>query len=142
MNKSLKPQPIEYQRIDMEALHSSILDAGGYDDKPLIFFGNEKYTKRVVGNHKETLNIIKSFNNFRDIIETMTQEHEHDLDTFGGGGMSTKQHCEPEVAVDPLESIEPYVLPDVIYEPSLLATTKQRTTALNTAAEATSKKSR
>lgn len=80
-------QPAEYQKIDLDAAASSILEAGLYDDKPLIFFGKETYTKQIISNPSEVHKIIKSFQNYRDIIEGMEndgQEHvEADLASFG-----------------------------------------------------------
>lgn len=70
-------QPIEYQKINMEALDSSLLEAGCYDDKPLIFFGKDEEikSKQILSNPEQVQQIIKSFHNFRDIIESL--EHDH-----------------------------------------------------------------
>lgn len=78
-------QPAEYQKIDMDALDSSILEAGLYDDKPLLFFGKEMYTKQIVSNPEHVNTILKSFQSYRDIIESMENERhvEGDLDSFG-----------------------------------------------------------
>lgn len=77
------PQPVEYQPIDMEAVDSSLIADGIYDDKPLIFFGNEKYTKEVIEDPQEIQNILKSFNNFRYIIEAIENEKdEPSMDNF------------------------------------------------------------
>lgn len=80
-NKSkaaLTMQPIEYQKINMEVLDTSLLEAGSYDDKPMIFFGKEDedlVTKRILTNPEQIDRITKSFQNFRDIIESLEQEH-------------------------------------------------------------------
>lgn len=70
-------QPIEYQKINMEALDSSLLEAGSYDDKPMIFFGKDEeiISKQILSNPEQVQQIIKSFHNFRDIIESL--EHDH-----------------------------------------------------------------
>ncbi|XP_017021954.1 DNA-directed RNA polymerase, mitochondrial [Drosophila kikkawai] len=105
--ESTQRQPVEYQKIDMEALDASVLESGLYDDRPMLFFGKDEYTKQVVANPEEVQNILKSFNNFRDIIESLENErHEADF------GLSTKVPSEdPEVVVDPFEAIEPYINP-------------------------------
>lgn len=73
-------QPVEYQKIDIEALDGSVLESGIYDDRPMLFFGKDEYTKQVIANPEEVQNILKSFNNFRDIIESMENErHEADF---------------------------------------------------------------
>jgi len=73
-------QPVEYQKIDMEALDGSILESGVYDDRPMLFFGKDEYTKQVIANPEEVQNILKSFQNFRDIIESMeNDQHEADF---------------------------------------------------------------
>lgn len=136
--KSNKPQPIEYQQIDMEALHSSILEAGGYDDKPLIFLGNENYTKHLLGNPQQVQEIIKSFNNFREIIDSMTHEEEHEYEThLNTFGESTKEHGITEEVIDPLETLEPYV-----ENAPAVARSKSKASNIIAAAEATGKKSR
>lgn len=70
-------QPIEYQKINMEVLDNSVLEAGCYDDKPLIFFGKDEelVSKQILTNPEQIQQIIKSYHNFRDIIESM--EHDH-----------------------------------------------------------------
>lgn len=74
-------QPIEYQKINMEALDSSLLESGSYDDKPMIFVGKseEEVSSKILKNPEQVERIIKSFQNFRDIIESMEQEQiEHE----------------------------------------------------------------
>lgn len=70
------PQPIEYQKVNMEAFDSSILEAECYDDKPMIFFGKneELVSKQILNNPEHIQQIIKSFHNFRDIIESLEQD--------------------------------------------------------------------
>lgn len=84
-NETAQRQPAEYQKIDMDALDSSILQAGLYDDKPLLFFGKDMYTKQLVSNPEHVNTILKSFQSYRDIIESMENEQhvEGELDTFG-----------------------------------------------------------
>lgn len=67
-------QPVEYQKIDIDTLDDSLLESGLYDDRPMLFFGKDKYTKQVIANPDEVQNILKSFHNFRDIIESMGNE--------------------------------------------------------------------
>lgn len=86
-DEAILRQPAEYQKIELDAVASSLLEAGLYDDKPLIFFGKDTYTKQIISNPSEVHKIIKSFQNYRDIIEGMENEgHEHieaDLASFG-----------------------------------------------------------
>ncbi|XP_005175249.2 DNA-directed RNA polymerase, mitochondrial [Musca domestica] len=115
-NKSkaaLTMQPIEYQKINMEVLDTSLLEAGSYDDKPMIFFGKEDedlVTKRILTNPEQIDRITKSFQNFRDIIESLEQEH-MDHESFS---LNAPKHALPEEVIDPLDSSEPYVHPDII----------------------------
>ncbi|KRF82011.1 uncharacterized protein Dvir_GJ17831, isoform B [Drosophila virilis] len=103
-------QPAEYQKIDLDALDSSILEAGMYDDKPLIFFGKETYTKQFIANPAEVHKILKSFHNYRDIIESMENERqdhaEADLSSFG---VNAPKHAAETELLDPFETIEPYI---------------------------------
>ncbi|EDV99133.1 DNA-directed RNA polymerase, mitochondrial [Drosophila grimshawi] len=103
-------QPAEYQKIDIDPLDSSILEAGLYDDKPLIFFGKEMYTKQVIANPDEVHKILKSFHNYRNIIESMENEQqdnvEADLTSFG---LTTPKHIPETELLDPFEAIEPYI---------------------------------
>lgn len=76
-------QPIEYQKINMEALDSSLLETGSYDDKPMIFIGKDEelISKQFLKNPRQVQQIIKSFHNFRDIIESMGHD-QMDNDAF------------------------------------------------------------
>ncbi|XP_013107948.1 DNA-directed RNA polymerase, mitochondrial [Stomoxys calcitrans] len=109
--KSALVQPVEYQKINLEALDSSVLESGSYDDKPLIFFGKDEEIiySRMLTNPEKVDQIIKSFQNFRDIIEGMEQER-NDIENFG----PISKEVIPEEIVGTLESAEPYVFPDVI----------------------------
>ncbi|EDV57302.1 uncharacterized protein Dere_GG24614 [Drosophila erecta] len=100
-------QPVEYQKINMEALDGSVLESGIYDDRPMLFFGKDEYTKQVIANPEEVQNILKSFHNFRDIMESMeNDQHEADY-----GLSSAKVFPEEHEGLDPFEAIEPYINP-------------------------------
>ncbi|XP_022226016.2 DNA-directed RNA polymerase, mitochondrial [Drosophila obscura] len=99
-------QPVEYQKIDMEALDGSILESGIYDDRPMLFFGKDEYTKQIIANPEEVQNILKSFHNFRDIIESMGNEQQE-----ADFGLTAPKHGEELEALDPFEAIEPYINP-------------------------------
>ncbi|XP_017107338.2 DNA-directed RNA polymerase, mitochondrial [Drosophila bipectinata] len=100
-------QPVEYQKIDIDTLDGSLLESGIYDDRPMLFFGKDKYTKQVIANPDEVQNILKSFHNFRDIIESMGNEQmEADF-----GLTNSKAVVEESEAHDPFEAIEPYINP-------------------------------
>lgn len=62
------------KQIDIGEMDRTILESGIYDDKPFIFFGKEEYTKLVINNTEDINNIIKSFNSYRDILESMGNE--------------------------------------------------------------------
>ncbi|XP_026844287.1 DNA-directed RNA polymerase, mitochondrial [Drosophila persimilis] len=99
-------QPVEYQKIDMEALDGSILESGIYDDRPMLFFGKDEYTKQIIARPEEVQNILKSFHNFRDIIESMgSEQQEADF------GLSAPKPVDELEVVDPFETIEPYINP-------------------------------
>ncbi|XP_001356998.3 DNA-directed RNA polymerase, mitochondrial [Drosophila pseudoobscura] len=99
-------QPVEYQKIDMEALDGSILESGIYDDRPMLFFGKDEYTKQIIARPEEVQNILKSFHNFRDIIESMgSEQQEADF------GLSAPKPADELEVVDPFETIEPYINP-------------------------------
>lgn len=70
-------QPVEYQKINMEVLDSSLLETGCYDDKPLIFFGTDEEisSTQMIDNPQQIQQIIQSYHNFRDIIEGMKHDH-------------------------------------------------------------------
>lgn len=73
--RSTSIQPVEYQKISMEALDNSSLLGTDYDDKPMIFFGKDDEVVLTHLNNPEKIEqIIKSFHNFRDILEGL----EHD----------------------------------------------------------------
>ncbi|XP_067622531.1 DNA-directed RNA polymerase, mitochondrial isoform X2 [Eurosta solidaginis] len=59
------------QQFDIDEIDRTILESGMYDDKPLIYFGKEEYMKRAINSSEGFQNIIKSFNNYRDIIESV-----------------------------------------------------------------------
>ncbi|KNC31315.1 hypothetical protein FF38_14279 [Lucilia cuprina] len=104
-------QPIEYQKINMEALDSSLLEAGCYDDKPMIFFGKDEEMKsqQILNNPEQIQQIIKSFHNFRDIIESLEHDHiENDAYSMNAAKLALEED------IDPLDSPEPYVSPDII----------------------------
>ncbi|XP_068140133.1 DNA-directed RNA polymerase, mitochondrial [Drosophila tropicalis] len=101
-------QPVEYQKIDMEALDGcSVLESGIYDDRPLLFFGKDEYTKQVIANPEEVQQILKSFHNFRDIIEGMESERQEFAET--DIGLTTPKLTDD--LLDPFETIEPYINP-------------------------------
>lgn len=71
-------QPTEYQRITMDALDSSVLESGCYDDRPMIFLGKEREltsSQQLLNNPEQIQEILKSFHNYRDIIEGIGQDH-------------------------------------------------------------------
>ncbi|EDW87211.1 DNA-directed RNA polymerase, mitochondrial [Drosophila yakuba] len=120
-------QPVEYQKIDMEALDGSILESGIYDDRPMLFFGKDEYTKQVIANPDEVQNILKSFHNFRDIIESMgNDQHEADF-----GLSSAKVLSEEHELLDPFEAIEPYINP-LDSKPSVTAVAMPNASAVTT----------
>ncbi|XP_016945541.3 DNA-directed RNA polymerase, mitochondrial [Drosophila suzukii] len=121
-------QPVEYQKIDMEALDGSILESGIYDDRPMLFFGKDEYTKQVIANPEEMQNILKSFHNFRDIIESMgNDQHEADF------GLSTAKVLPEEADVlDPFEAIEPYINPLDKSKPAVTAMAMPNASAVTT----------
>lgn len=103
-------QPAEYQKIDLDAVDSSILQAGMYDDKPMIFFGKEMYTKQIVANPDEVLKILQSFHNYRDIIESMENERQDNIEAdLANFGLNAPKHIDESALLDPFESIEPYI---------------------------------
>ncbi|XP_037957761.1 DNA-directed RNA polymerase, mitochondrial [Teleopsis dalmanni] len=109
---TLAQQPCDYSKINLEALDSSILQAGTYDDKPLIFFGKDKHTERILNNPKEIQNILKSFNNFRDIIETMEYENRELDAAMDSYTNPAEAKLEESEFADRIETLEPYVAPD------------------------------
>ncbi|XP_075153749.1 mitochondrial RNA polymerase [Haematobia irritans] len=114
-NKTSLIQPIEYQKINLEALDSSVLESGSYDDKPLIFLGKdgEIISNKIVKNPEKIEQIIKSFQNFRDIIEGMEQERIEN-ENFSS---SVKHSLQDGIEMsDPLESGESYVYPNIMEE--------------------------
>lgn len=82
----INAKPTIYKQLDIDKMDRTILESGIYDDKPLIFFGKEEYTRRVINNVEDIKNIIKSFNSYRDTIESMGNEcqevSETSIDTF------------------------------------------------------------
>lgn len=74
--KAAVVQPIEYQKLNMDTL-DSLLEVGIYDDKPMIFFGKDEElgSETILKNPEQINQIIRSFQNFRDIIESMVQEN-------------------------------------------------------------------
>ncbi|XP_034670201.1 DNA-directed RNA polymerase, mitochondrial [Drosophila subobscura] len=106
LESAAQRQPVEYQKIDMEALDGSILESGIYDDRPMLFFGKDEYTKQIIANPEEVQNILKSFHNFRDIIESMGNEQQE-----AEFGLAAAKQVEELEAVDPFEAIEPYINP-------------------------------
>ncbi|XP_030382801.1 DNA-directed RNA polymerase, mitochondrial isoform X2 [Scaptodrosophila lebanonensis] len=105
-------QPVEYQKINLEVLDSSILESGIYDDRPLIFFGKDEYTKQVVSNPEEMQNILKSFHNFREIIESMEHEKQENSEAaLSSYSFNAAKHAEESEALDPFETMEPYIAP-------------------------------
>ncbi|XP_017154229.1 DNA-directed RNA polymerase, mitochondrial [Drosophila miranda] len=117
-------QPVEYQKIDMEALDGSILESGIYDDRPLLFFGKDEYTKQIIASPEEVQNILKSFHNFRDIIESMgSEQQEADF------GLSAPKPADELEVVDPFETIEPYINPLDKSSPAVTAVVVPNVTA-------------
>ncbi|KAH8413246.1 hypothetical protein KR009_009118 [Drosophila setifemur] len=110
-------QPVEYQKFDLDTLDASMLESGTYDDRPMLFFGKDKYTKQVIANPEEVQNILKSFHNFREIIESMGNEQ---LDSDFGLSIPKILADEHEVP-DPFEAIEPYINPLDKSKPSFTA---------------------
>ncbi|XP_060666767.1 DNA-directed RNA polymerase, mitochondrial [Drosophila nasuta] len=109
--ETVQRQPAEYQKFDLDAVDSSILEAGMYDDKPIIFFGKDTYSKQIISNPTEVHNILKSFNNYRDILEGIEHERqdniEADLARFGLN--APKLAVVESTLLDPFESNEPYI---------------------------------
>lgn len=93
-NKRLKPQtqtskclnqPTEYRKFNMDLLNPTLIESGNYDDIPMIFIGGEKSDitdQQLLNNPEKIQNILKSFDDIKDIIES-TQYHTHiDNDTY------------------------------------------------------------
>ncbi|TDG46587.1 hypothetical protein AWZ03_007025 [Drosophila navojoa] len=109
-DEAILRQPAEYQKIELDAVASSLLEAGLYDDKPLIFFGKDTYTKQIISNPTEVHKIIKSFENYRDIIEGMGNEgHEHIEADLASFGLNAPKLSTASQLLDPFETIEPYI---------------------------------
>ncbi|XP_053957497.1 DNA-directed RNA polymerase, mitochondrial isoform X1 [Anastrepha ludens] len=112
----IKAEPAIYKQIAIDEMDHTILESGIYDDKPLIFFGKEEYTKRVISNTEDIKNIIKSFNNYRDIIESVGNECQDSceipIDSFSSCTVS-KEH-DVEELLDPLVTDEPFISSDSI----------------------------
>ncbi|XP_017063285.2 LOW QUALITY PROTEIN: DNA-directed RNA polymerase, mitochondrial [Drosophila eugracilis] len=124
----MQRQPVEYQKVDMEALNCSVLESGIYDDRPLLFFGKDEYTKQVISNPEEVQNILKSFHNFRDIIESMGND-QHEVDF---GLTSPKVLAEDSEVLDPFEAIEPYINPLEKSKPAVTAVSMPNASAVTT----------
>ncbi|XP_011205921.2 DNA-directed RNA polymerase, mitochondrial [Bactrocera dorsalis] len=103
-------EPTIYKQINIDEMDRTILESGMYDDKPLIFFGKEDYTKHLINKTEDINNIIKSFNSYRDILESMGNEcqevSETPIDTFSC--MVPKEN-DVEEPLGPLESGEHYI---------------------------------
>ncbi|XP_011193541.1 DNA-directed RNA polymerase, mitochondrial isoform X1 [Zeugodacus cucurbitae] len=111
----INAEPAIFKQIDIYEMDRTILESGIYDDKPMIFFGKEEYTKRVINNTEDINNIIKSFNSYRDIIESMGNECQDISETQEDAFSCTvPKDNDVEELLDPLEAAEPYIDSDSI----------------------------
>lgn len=75
-------QPVEYRQVDLIDIENSpILDVCQLDETPLLFFGNVDHfpCRPHTLNSNEVDDIWKSFENFRDIIESIKDERAEKL---------------------------------------------------------------
>lgn len=70
--KTHNQQPVEYQKIDLEIIQDADMHLGMYEQKPLIFIGKSaSKTIDIIEKPEKVQNIIESFQQFREIIETI-----------------------------------------------------------------------
>uniref|UniRef100_W8B9K7 DNA-directed RNA polymerase n=2 Tax=Ceratitis capitata TaxID=7213 RepID=W8B9K7_CERCA len=128
VNARLKSDELILKEFDVNEIDRSILESGIYDDKPLIFFGKEEHTKHIITNPDDINNIIKSFNNYREILESVGNECpdacETQIDTFS---CSVPKVHDAEELLDTLESDEPYISSEIIEKNTLKVQNNQKT---------------
>ncbi|XP_036320610.1 DNA-directed RNA polymerase, mitochondrial, partial [Rhagoletis pomonella] len=88
----------------------TILESGIYDDKPIIFVGKEEYIKRALNNAEDIKDIIMSYNNYRDIIESAANERQDSFETpIESYSCHVVKEHDAEDLLDPLVANEPHV---------------------------------
>lgn len=80
---SMAGQPVEFRKLDVSDIeNSSLLDSWQLDETPLLFFGNKERcsSQTIALNQTEVQCIWKSFEHFKDIIESIKDEKANNSD--------------------------------------------------------------